>query len=248
MNQDIKIHSTRKKNIIITGIVMPVTIIVVFLIASIFATIQFKGFKYSALEIDATISRIDVEYETDYNPDETSEHTIKYIVYVTYVVDDVEYKDIRLNEYNSTMHVGDIVKIYCDPEDPSKIISTTNMGLIFIVVIAIGTCLYLIIFPTTIIKENKRRQFLLQHGKCYRVTIVGFSHTTSPHGKKVLLVARYNDKLFESDEIKLTGQVYPGCTINLYLDPNPSNVNNYHLDINSVMHGEPIKDIFDNDL
>ena len=189
-----------------------------------------------------------------------------FCVVIGYIVNDVEYKNIKLNYYNTGMNVGDNIQVYCDPQDPSKIISTTNIGYIFTIILSVSASAYAVILPTVILKENRRRKYLLSNGECHRVKIVSLEYNfmeisnakNEIHRRKIgkYLIAKYNGASFSSEEISMKDNIYPGCTINLYLDKNESKkaktsrvnkfrkqtgkVGNYYMDINSVEEGNSI--------
>ena len=268
MSNNIKVYSKRKKNIIVMGVVVPLTAIVLLIVSSIFATIHFANVKKSAIETTATISKIEVvttkEEESGHGRGET-EVTTKHIVYVDYVIDGKNYNNVKLNIYNAGMRVGDKVQIYCNAENPAKMVSTTNVGLIILIVLLIGTGIYAVILPTVILRNNIRIKKLLRNGECHRVPIVdvfyNYMQVSSSSGKSKrvkigqYLVAKYNGNGFTSEEIKMTDEgVFNGCTIDLYLDraeaeksrrsrvkqfrKRTGDVGNYYLDINSIQKDE----------
>lgn len=264
MSNSVQIHSKRRKNIFIMGILVPITIIAALLVGSIFATIHFNKIKKSATKTTATISKIETVITEDServkNSRQEEYSTIEHVVYINYIVNEIEYKNIKLNYYNASMQIGDEVDIYCDSQNPSKIISVTNFGFIFLAIVAVASVIYFIILPTKILKESRRRKHLLSNGECHRVAISSIEYNymesadTRDKVRKIkigkYLLAKYNGQTFTSEEINLKDEVEVGYTIDLYLDREQlsksrnSQINkfrgktakgcNYYLDINSV--------------
>lgn len=90
------------------------TIIVASILAllSLIAVVRSDDTVYKNTE--ATIVRIEEEYDT---LNEQYEHT----VYVDYEVDGVEFKGVEYGAYDSSMEIGDTVKVKYDMKDPAFI-------------------------------------------------------------------------------------------------------------------------------
>ena len=73
-------------------------------------------------------------------------------VYVNYVVDEISYSNIQLDDYSPNMNIGDTIKIYYNINDPLEIASTKPSSLIYYVFIGIGFVMIILGFY---IRKNK---------------------------------------------------------------------------------------------
>lgn len=84
-----------------------------FLIVGLLTLFTFNPKEYSGT---TTATIVDFEQQTGAGEDDND-----IITYVDYFVDGVRYTHVPYNSYNFTMDVGDEVKIYFNPSDPSRI-------------------------------------------------------------------------------------------------------------------------------
>lgn len=99
------------------------------------------------VETDAVISCIDA-YVSDNN--------VHYNVYVNYTYDGIEYNDIPLNYYDSTMSDGQAIQIYCNEDNPydieekpsDKINMISILSSSFFFVVALGMSIVVVIILT----------------------------------------------------------------------------------------------------
>lgn len=89
-----------------------------FIIASIgFMCLSIYGIFKPDVEYKTTTGII-VRIDEHYDPIDDS---INYTPYIDYKVDKTEYKDVEYGAYNSSMKIGDEVKVYYEPTDPTSI-------------------------------------------------------------------------------------------------------------------------------
>ncbi len=83
----------------------------------------------NSVEVTATIQNIRVSGSGD---DKTHD------VYVGYTFNGIEYNNVRISEYSSSMYEGKVITLRCNPDEPGKVKDTTVIKVIGIVFTAVG--------------------------------------------------------------------------------------------------------------
>lgn len=171
-----------------------------------------------------------------------------YMAYVDYTVNGVEYKNIQLNYYTSSMKIGDDVIIRYDPQKPEKpaSISLHNETLyITFYTLGILTFLVAIFYNQRVHKrihsEETNKQELLTHGIIERVTITHI-HPVKNGGQYFDCYIRGH--IYSSIEFLENKNINIGDTVNIYFDKHQYNhnieidkmISKYYIDITSVEH------------
>lgn len=154
-------------------------------------------------------------------------------VYVTYQYDGVEYEDISLGFYSSSMRKGQSLEVLCDSNNPEKIRSQSGLTFVQIVLYSLGGVFILIgLIPGLVtIGKNKKKNALLQNGIALTATVeqIGLNQTVSANGAHPYVIyCEYRDPIqnviyrFKSDNVwDDPNPYYPvGSEITVMADPN----------------------------
>lgn len=135
--------------------------------------IKTNAFVDEAVEVKGKVSRIDTRIDLD---GETN-----YTAYVTYKYEGKEYKNIRLNEYSSSLYEGKAIELYLDKDDFSNARLKSMVYLLAIIFAGIGI-IFLIIGAVILIigiKLKGKRKKLKESGvRIYAQVQGGFLDTT----------------------------------------------------------------------
>lgn len=134
------------KIISIAALIIGAFVLAVDIIISVFAVKACR----TSVKIEATIDRIEYLYD---EPDGTGKD-----VYVSYVYDGIEYKDIRLNYYSSSMKEGKKINVRIDPKNPSHLSAYSVMWILCIVLSVLGLVFFLIGLISTIVRVSKEKK------------------------------------------------------------------------------------------
>ncbi|MFI3252227.1 MAG: DUF3592 domain-containing protein [bacterium] len=188
----------------------------------------------NAPEIEGIITYKD--YTTD---DEGDRH---YRVYVTYEVDGIEYKNVRLNTYNSSMVIGTRVTFKYLESDPSSIYvhDQTSMilnyavpGVFFTITFILGT--FIIVFAV----KNSKLKKLIHTGIHRRLRIMHYdivTHVTINKSHPYYIVVIDSNTNFTYRTSKYFLDPYKKLPINyyisIYFDQEDKSI--FYIDVNSA--------------
>jgi hypothetical protein len=208
------------------------------LIAGIFWHINNKAFFENAVEIQASITDIEIYYDSD--------NEAQHEVYVKYVIGDELYEDVRLNYYSSDMRKGQKVAVWYNPNDPWEIRSKegSNFGSLLLIIIggvfAGGGAIALITCQVKASQDTKRKKTgkRLQLPIAYidvnpHITVNGFPanyiicQEQDPYTGQT--IQQYKSKNIFRD---LFSEMQVGDLVDVYVDP--QNPNKYFVDVDSV--------------
>ena len=82
---------------------------------------------------------------------------INHNVFVSYEYDGLQYEYVQLNFYNSSMRKGKIITIYCDKDNPSKIIGSPSSNWIPLILIPFGGVFFAVGLGGVIIHNKKQK-------------------------------------------------------------------------------------------
>ncbi len=199
---------------------------------TVFAVIYSFNFVSRAEEVTATITEIETRYKRN--------HTY-HDAYVSYTYRAVDYQDVRINFYNSSMREGDNVRLLVDPEDPTHTNSRYIVFYSFIPLVGVlifGGIGFTLLY--SMYSKKKKKKYLLENGRLLHgiVDNIDYNYVYSVNGRHPYLVyCRYEDAG--------TGTVYKFKSDNLFFDPNhfykqgdsvniyvnPANYREYYVDV-----------------
>ena len=77
-------------------------------------------------------------------------------VFVSYEYDGLQYEYVQLNFYNSSMHKGKIITIYCDKDNPAKIIGSPSSSWVSLILVPFGGVFFAVGLGGVIIHNKKQ--------------------------------------------------------------------------------------------
>lgn len=232
----------RKKSAV--TFVFPIFLIigVVFLAVGIALLNSGIKFRKNAVETKAVITDIQTHRSGD---------DVNHSVWVEYEFDGKVYEDIRLNEYNSGMHVGKEITILVDPKNPQKV--STEYGLIFaggvfILMGVIFSCVGIIPIIVGIKKSSLQKQ-LIAGGRYIFAKVESITQNTSykVNGRSPYVVyCTYQDEYkdvvyrFKSGNIWQNPEYFlqPGSDVRVYV--NGEDYSKYYVDVESMLENKVI--------
>lgn len=235
----------KKREISIAAIVAAVFGFVgaVFIFGGIFSVVQQKSFMEDAERVEALIT--DIQYYRSSNGHRSED------VYVSYEIDGEEY-ETKLGEYSSSMHKGQTIDLYYDPDDPYEVMTgdvAKTVGIIFIIV---GGVVFSASMIIVFLRGRKKRKMksLIATGEelwaevtevcvnnmiTYRVSVKTYRETG---GHPFFLICRYEDPAtrevftFKSDNYMRDLGGLEGRQIRVYCDRNDRS--KYYVDVESA--------------
>ena len=87
---------------------------IIFFLAGTYQNAQYETAKENGYEVDAIVTRVDIDRSNDVTEDD------KYVVYGDYEVDGEEYKNKRLDKTTKKYVKGDTYKVVVNPDSPGK--------------------------------------------------------------------------------------------------------------------------------
>lgn len=221
---------------------------VTFIIAGFIVSAQTKSFLNNSEQTDAVISQIEADHYKM-----NGKRRINYDVWVKYTVDGIQYEEF-LNYYSSSMHEGDIITINYDPNDPSKIISSSGSIVIVLVFIPIGGVFALLGFILIIQKiiSDSSRDKLIQNGERYIgvITNIALNNYVKINGRHPFkaeceVIDPYSGEksLYSSDSVMNDISYLIGREVTVYVDSN--NKKKYYVDIDELINSGSNENICD---
>lgn len=185
----------------------------------------FYSFMSKAEEITGEVARIEEYYD--------SHHDLQHRVFVSYRYNGVDYEDVAINFYSSSMYEGKEITLYCDPDHPYNI-KAKSSGTVVIVVLTVMGLIFLLIGMVTLIrgirkKLQKRKR--LTEGKMLRGVVDRIEYNTSVTANGMhpfVIFCSYRDEYkgityrFKSENIWTDPSLVfqPGSAIEIYVEEN----------------------------
>lgn len=223
-----------KKNNLLTMMFLIFAVIGIGLMAG--AIILFaKGTQFGRSAVSITGEIADIMYSG--GNDGNTDHE----VFVNYTFAGKEYEMVRINEYSSSMQVGQSISLLCDPENPWDVRTKSGMYLGFIILMCLGIVFFCIgVVPLTILglKKQKNKR-LLANGRVLYATVESIDRNRcyEVNGKNPYVIYciwkdEYAETLYRFKSGSLwtnPALIFPeGSEIEVYVDPN--NFRKYYVD------------------
>ena len=139
-----------------TKIILMFVLAAIFLAASVFLTVKQVEINVNYKQTTATITEVETIVEHEIK-DGTYISTTSFVAYVTYEVDGVLYKDIKLDYWAAGMSEGDEIQILYDQRTPSVIVGKSST-LIALIACYTAAAIALSCGVFNIVKEIKKRK------------------------------------------------------------------------------------------
>ncbi len=212
----------KKKNLI--GYIIFLIVGMGFLFGTIVYYIHDKEFRSRAVEVDAVISNIE-EYK---DSDGDTTHSVS----VSFDYGGKSYENVKINFYYAGMKEGKTIEILCDPDNPTKIGSTTSSVILIVAlsIFAVAFSGFGIAGIVRAIKEKDTYKQLPNTGHTIYATVDEIIKSAEKNAKgqhsyvvRCSYMDDYNNTFyeFESDEVwrDPSDRYYPGCTIKVQVHP-----------------------------
>lgn len=186
---------------------------------------------------------------TDIDTYRNSDNDIKHSVLVSYTVRGKEYRDVRLNEYSSSMYEGAEIELLYDPDEPGKVRTSSMAYFPSMILGIIGTVFALVgIIPCIIIlRKRKQDKKLLAAGHVLHAQVesIDLNRNISMNGTHPYIVyCTYKDAYsgtlyrFKSGSIWTNPEsVLPrGAMIDVYVDE--KDYSKYYVAVNEALQGK----------
>lgn len=214
-----------KKNRIVYVVFVIFLIVGIGLLAGAFLFSRyFASFKARAEEVTGEITRIEEYYDSD--------RELRHHVYVSYTYDGVDYDDVSINSYNSSMYEGKEIELLCDKKNPEHIMKKSAGNLVVIILAGIGIIFVLVGgIPLLVMtgKKSKNKK-ILENGQVLHALVDSIEYNTSVavNGTHPYVIfCSYRDEYkdityrFKSENIWTDPFLVfqPGSDIEVYVEP-----------------------------
>lgn len=214
-----------KKNRIVYVVFVIFLIVGIGLLAGAFLFSRyFASFKAGAEEVTGEITRIEEYYDSD--------RELRHHVYVSYTYDGVDYDDVSINSYNSSMYEGKEIELLCDRKNPEHIMEKSAGNLVVIILAGIGIIFVLVGgIPLLVMtgKKSKNKK-ILENGQVLHALVDSIEYNTSVavNGTHPYVIfCSYRDEYkdityrFKSENIWTDPFLVfqPGSDIEVYVEP-----------------------------
>lgn len=209
-----------------------------FLIGAALSGWHYAAFKAEAEEITGEITEIKEYYDTD--------HELQHRVYVSYTFEGMDYKQVRINSYNSSMYEGKEITLLCDPKNPQHIEERSAGTILIIILTGIGTVFTLVgIIPLFVIgRKHHRKKELLAKGHILYAVVDSIEYNTSMavNGRHPFVIfCSYRDEYqdityrFKSENLWTDPSLVfpPGSSVEVYVEPD--NYSKYYVNAQQVL-------------
>lgn len=199
---------------------------------------HFASFKAKAEEITGEITRIEEYYDSDYE--------LKHSVYVSYNYDGIDYEDVSINFYSSSMYEGKEIGLLCDPEKPYYVEERTSGTLVVAILAGIGIIFLLVGAIPLFVMAGKKRQNkeLLLNGQVLYATVerIDYNLSVAVNGRHPFVIfCSYRDEYKDITYRFKSGSLWtdpspvfsPGSTIKVYVKP--TDYSKYYVDAEQVL-------------
>lgn len=213
---------------------------VALLVGGAFAWIYSRKFQETAVEVTAVITDID-----SYRDSDGDRH---HNVYVEYGFNGRQYRDVRLNFYNSGMYEGKEIAILCDPDNPGHIEAKGGLTFLYALLMGMGILFAVIgAIPAAVTVKNTFNEKKIRNSgrKLYAVVEeIVLNTSLSLNGQHPYLIYciyrdEYSDKIyrFKSGSVWTNPNpvVRPGDTVPVFVDER--NFRHYYVDVESLLQG-----------
>lgn len=223
---------------VINGIFAVIGIIL--LISSVIVFIYNQRFISEAEEISGIVERIEAYRNSDGD--------INHRVYVSYAYGGKQYDNVRVNFYSSNMYEGKEITLYCDPENPGKVIVKGSDLFAVIILAAMGiifTCIGVIPILVSIRRKAEKNK-IRNTGRALYATIdeITYNKSYTVNGRHPYVIfCNYRDDYkdivyrFKSENLWVNPEpvLTVGSTVKVYVDEN--NYKKYYVDAESMIQG-----------
>lgn len=185
---------------------------------------HYADFKAGAEEVTGEIARIEEYYDSD--------HEIKHRVYVNYTYDGIDYEEVSINSYTSSMYEGKEITLLCDPKNPRHIMERSAGSLVIIILAGMGSVFTLIGgIPLIVIgRKNHRKKEILSKGHVLHAVVDSIEYNTrvAVNGAHPFVIfCSYRDEYkdityrFKSENVWTDPSLVfqPGSSIEVYVEP-----------------------------
>lgn len=214
-----------KKNRIVYVVFVIFLIVGIGLLAGAFLFSRyFASFKARAEKVTGEITRIEEYYDSD--------HELRHHVYVSYTYDGVDYDDVSINSYNSSMYEGKEIELLCDKKNPEHIMGKSDGNLVVIILAGIGIIFVLVGGIPLLVMNGKKskNKKILENGQVLHALVDSIEYNTSvavngTHPYVIFCSYRdeYKDIIyrFKSENIWTDPFLVfqPGSDIEVYVEP-----------------------------
>lgn len=179
---------------------------------------------------------------SDVNRYVDDEGEVKYNVYVDYTFEGKEYEDVKLGSYSSRMEEGQVKYVFCNKNNPRKIVSNKNSLFIAPIALMAFGLIFMAVSIIPLIKHYKRKNMhenVKESGtkiKCYITEVeLDTSYKVNDEYVNEIIHCKSVDssqtQLYKSEPFKKGS----GLKVNdiVYVYVNSSNSEEYWVDLNS---------------
>lgn len=186
---------------------------------------HFYSFMSKAEEITGEVARIEEYYDSD--------HDLQHRVFVSYRYDGVDYENVAINFYSSSMYEGKEITLYCDPDHPHNIRAKSSETVVIVVLTVMGLIFMLIGDVALIgaIRKKLQNRKRLMEGKMLLGVVDHIEYNTSVTANGMhpfVIFCSYRDEYkdityrFKSENIWTDPSLVfqPGSAIEIYVEEN----------------------------
>lgn len=213
---------------------------IILLISSVIVFIFNQRFISEAQEISGVIETIEAYRSSDGD--------INHRVYVSYVYGGKQYNNVRVSFYSSNMYEGKEITLYCDPENPGKVMVKGSGLFATIMFVAMGiifTCIGVIPILVSIFRKAEKNK-IRNTGRSLYATIdeITYNKSYTVNGRHPYVIfCSYKDDYkdiiycFKSENLWVNPEpvLTVGSTVKVYVEEN--NYKKYYVDAESMIQG-----------
>lgn len=198
-----------------------------------------NDFFKTAKETTAIIEDIQTHHSYDRKKGKS---TTSHSVYVCYTINGIQYKDIRLDHYSSSMKEGKKITVYYQEDDPYEV--QTKGGGIFLplLFVLLGTIAAVVGLPLTLSSLSFKERALKKNGIHYNATVTNITQNTNysvngrhPYNVECQATNPYTGQimLFRSKNIFTDLSHYPLSNVSVYVSA--KNPRKYYVDVDTAL-------------
>lgn len=200
-----------------------------------------QKFMSEAEEVSGVIETIETYRDSD--------NDVHHRAYVSYTYNGREYDNVRLSFYSSNMYEGKSITLYCDPNDPGRVVAKEGNLFACITLLFMGIIFSCVgIIPTIVlICRNTKHKKIRESGKMLYATVEKIDCNTSytVNGRHPYVIfCNYRDDYrdityrFKSENLWSNPEpaITIGSAIKVYVEEN--NYKNYYVDAESMIQGK----------
>lgn len=182
------------------------------------------SFKAGAEEVTGEITRIEEYYD--------SERELRHHVYVSYTYDGVDYDDVSIGSYSSSMYEGKEIELFCDKKNPGHIMRKSDGSFGVIILAGMGVVFALVgaIPLLVMIRKKSKNKEILEKGQVLHALVDSIEYNTNVAvngAHPYVIFCSYRDEYkdityrFKSENIWTDPFLVfqPGSDIEVYVEP-----------------------------